>query len=68
MPNVVIWWHLTTPHINLKRSQGLSNPRNQVLDDALIELMEDVGGDGLIDVDIRQILPEQLNDWLDTRL
>lgn len=51
-----------------QESQGLSNPRNQVLDDALIELMEDVGGDGPIDVDIWQILPERLDDCLDTRL
>ena len=53
MPNVVIWWHSTTPCVNLERSQGLSNPRNQVFDDALMELIEDVRGDGPVNVDIR---------------
>jgi len=58
----VIWWHTTTSCINFSTSVDLGNPADDMFDDPLIKLMQDVGRDRMIDVDIRQIFPEWVND------
>jgi hypothetical protein len=37
-----------------------------VFKDALIELMEDVRHDRAIDVDIGEVLPKRIDNWLNT--
>lgn len=56
----------STAGINLSCTKSRDKPTDKVLDDTLIELMEDVRCDRLVDIDIREILPEGSNDWFNT--
>ena len=49
--------------VKLQGAEHGLQPRDKMLRYALMELVEDVWGDGLVDVDIGQKFPERVDDW-----
>lgn len=52
-PDLVIGWELLRAHIKLFCTIGLLEPNKEMLDEALVDLMENVRGNGLEDIHIR---------------
>lgn len=52
--------------INFCCPKRLDDPCNHMFQDPLVELVEYVRGNGLEDIDVWKVLPEGLNNWLDT--
>lgn len=59
----MVWGKARAPSVNLFGAVGILYPRDEVLDDALIQLMQDVWGDAGKDVRVREVLPEGMVDW-----
>ena len=57
-PDVVIKEQMAAPSINLCISTYSLNPQNQMLEKALIQLMENIRHDRAVDVNKRQIFPK----------
>ena len=55
-----------TSCINFGCTKNTYDPGKQVLDDALMELVEDIWCDGVVDVGVGEILPEWVHNWLDS--
>src|SRR6266446_9566676 len=64
--DVVVGRKAAAASIDLGRPVSFNNPTNHVLHDTLVELVENVGGDRPIDMNVRKIFPERLNNGLDT--
>ena len=62
----MVWRQTTAPRIDLGRLAGFEYPGFEILDDALVQLMKHVGGDGIEDVEVGKFEPEGLGNRLCT--
>jgi hypothetical protein len=65
---VVIWWKAGTVLVEFIASECCLEPIEEVLDEALIELMQDVRGDRGVNVDKWKVFPEGMLDGLDSSI
>ena len=63
---VVVRWQAAAAGIDFGLPKSLGNPRNNMFQNALIDLMKDVRRDGFVDVQERQMLPERILYGFDT--
>lgn len=68
MAKAVVYRKTRAAGVDLFYTVGVLNPRDEVLDYSLIELMQDVGSDGDEDVGVGEVLPEGVVDRLDANL